>query len=97
MTLNCTAYPVDGLFSPPIIRWIDYRGNKVPVGGNNNPQVENQTKNLIFSDVTTGNRGMYMCRIVINIPIALIDNYFDESNITVNTTCEWLTLKHLTK
>lgn len=92
MTLSCTAHQVDRLFNPPIIKWIDYRGNEVPSGRNHNPRVDNQTKNLIFSDVTSGNRGMYMCRTLINIPMALINNYFDEANISINTTCEWLIL-----
>lgn len=88
MILNCTAIPLEGLFIPPVITWIDPSGDEVPVGGNTNPRVENQTRHLFFSDVTPNNRGVYMCRVIINIPEALIDNYYDESATTVTTTCE---------
>lgn len=88
MTFSCTADPVDGILTPPIITWVDPRGDLVPEGGNNNPKVESQTRNLVFSDVTANNGGVYMCRAVINIPLALIDNHFDESSMAINTSCK---------
>lgn len=88
MSLNCTVSPLEGLFTPPIITWIDPGGDQVPVGGNANPRVENQTRHLIFSDVTTNNRGVYVCQAIIDIPEALIDNYFEESTRIITTTCE---------
>ena len=47
-----------------------------------------QSKELIFSDVTTSNRGIYTCHTVVDIPEAQIDNYFDEAIVAVNTACK---------
>ena len=97
MTLNCIANPVEGLFTGPDIIWIGPRGTEVPIGGNSNPKVDIQMRNLIFSDVTTENRGVYTCRVVVNIPQALIDNHFDESSMSVNTTCKCFVLQQLSQ
>ena len=85
MTLGCTSNPVENLFTPPIITWINPDSNEVPIGGSSNPRIDPQTRRLIFSDITTTNRGVYMCRVVVNIPEAQIVNYFDETTTYVNT------------
>ena len=95
MSLSCTANQVENLFTPPIITWIDPRGNQVSLGGDDNPRVETETRNLIFSDVTINNRGVYTCRAVINIPEALINNYFDDSTTSINTICELIAYEML--
>ena len=89
MTLSCTTNPVEGLFTPPVITWIDPEGSEVPTGGNHDPSVESQTSYLVFSEVAANNIGLYKCRTVITIPEALIDNHFDESTISVTTSCEY--------
>ena len=88
MTLNCTANPVENLFTPPTITWIAPNGREVPTGGSSNPRINPQTRHLIFSDITATNRGTYMCRAVVNIPEAQIVNYFDEATVEVSTSCE---------
>ena len=88
MTLSCTANPVEGLFTPPIIIWIDPNGSQLPIEGINNPTVDAGTGNLVFSDVTLNNRGVYTCRAIINIPEALISNYSDQSITSINTICK---------
>ena len=92
MTLNCTANQVVNLFIPPTITWIAPDGREVPIiGGEGSiptPAVDPQTRELIFSDITTSNRGTYTCRAVINITEAQIVNYFDETTTEVNTACE---------
>ena len=88
MTLSCTANPVEGLFTPPTTIWIDPSGSQIPIGGNNNPTIDDRTRNLVFSDVTLNNRGVYTCRAIINIPKALISNYSDLSAISINTVCK---------
>ena len=88
MTLGCTANQVENLFSPPTITWFNPDGNEVPTGGTSNPRIDRQTRRLIFSDITTTNRGTYMCRAVVNIPEAQIVNYFDTVTTEVSTSCE---------
>ena len=88
MSLSCTANLVEGLVTAPTIVWIDPSGNLVPTGENYNPKVDAETRNLVFSDVTLNNRGVYTCRAVVSIPEALISNYSDESTIPINTTCK---------
>ena len=88
MTLNCTTNQVENLFTPPTITWIAPNGSEVPTMENSNPRIDSQTGRLIFSDVTTNNRGTYTCRAVVNIPDAQIVNYFDEASVEVNTDCE---------
>ena len=89
MALNCVSNPVEGLVTPPSITWIGPAGQEVPTAGSNDPKVDVQTRNLIFNDVTTNNRGVYVCRVVLNIPEALIANHFDESSFNVNITCKY--------
>ena len=89
MALNCVANPVEGLVTPPSITWIGPGGEEVPTAGSNDPKVDDQTRNLIFNDVTTNNKGVYVCRVVLSIPEALIANHFDESSFSVNTTCKY--------
>ena len=88
MTLNCTANQLPNLFSPPTIVWIAPGGSVVPTMESNNPRMNPQTGQLIFSDITTNNRGQYTCRVVINIPEAQINNYFDAATVTANTSCK---------
>ena len=89
MTLNCSANQLPNLFSPPTIVWIAPSGSEVStLESNINPQMNPQTGQLIFSDITTSNRGQYTCRVVINIPEAQIDNYFDAATVIVNTSCK---------
>ena len=91
MTLNCTSNQVANLFTPPTITWIDPGGNEVPtIGGGSmsTPAVDPLTRELIFSGITTSNRGTYTCCAVVNIPEAQIVDYFDEASIVVNTACE---------
>lgn len=91
MTLNCTANQLPNLFSPPTIVWFAPGGTaKVPTVESNNPRRDPQTGQLIFSDITSNNRGQYTCRAVVNIPEAQIDNYFDADTVQVNTNCEYL-------
>ena len=47
-----------------------------------------QTGQLTFSDITTTNKGLYMCRAVINISEAQIWNHFDDVAAIVNTNDE---------
>jgi hypothetical protein len=88
MSLSCTGNVVEGLLTPPAIVWIDPSGNLVPTGENHNPTVDAETRNLIFSDVTLNNRGVYTCRAIVNIPEALISNHSDQSTASINTTCK---------
>ena len=91
MTLNCTATQVKNLFSPPTIVWVAPGGSKVPTVVFSNPRMNPQTRELIFSDITTTNRGLYTCRSVVNIPEAQIDDYtFGIDTVQVNTDCEFL-------
>ena len=91
MTLNCTADLVENLFSPPTIVWIAPGGSEVPSMESNNPQMNPQTGQLIFSDITTSNRGQYTCRSVVNIPEAQINDYsFGTDTVQVSTSCECL-------
>ena len=88
MTLNCSTNQVQNLFSPPIIIWIAPDGREISTVESNDPRMDPQTGQLIFSDVTTNNRGQYTCRAILNIPEAQIDNYYDEDMVQVNTNCE---------
>ena len=92
MTLNCTANQVVNLFTPPTITWIAPDGREVPTigvdGSRTTPVVDPLTRELIFSDITTSNRGTYTCRAVVDIPEAQIVNFFDETTAEVNTACE---------
>ena len=88
MTLSCTANQVANLFTSPVITWIAPDGREVSAIESSNPRMDSRTVQLIFSDVTTSNRGTYTCRAVVNIPEAQIVNYFDETTAEVNTACE---------
>ena len=88
MVINCTANPVENLFTPSIITWTDPNGRDLPLGGTGNPRVDSQTKQLVFSDITEVNSGAYMCRVVLNIPEAQIANHVDMDTIEVSTNCE---------
>ena len=90
MTLNCTANQVENLFSPPTITWIAPDDTEVPTVESSNPRMIPQTGQLIFSDITSNNRGQYTCRAVVNIPQAQIDSYTDANTVQVNTNCEYL-------
>ena len=91
MTLNCTATQVENLFSPPTIVWVAPGGSEVPTVESSNPRMNPQTRELIFSDVTSNNRGQYTCRSVVNIPQAQIDDYtFGTSTVQANTDCKYL-------
>ena len=84
MTLDCTANPVENLFTPPTITWIAPDGMEIPIGGSSNPRIDPQTRQLIFSDISATDRGLYMCHAVVNIPEAQIVNYFDEATVNTN-------------
>ena len=86
--LNCTANTVDNLFIPPIVMWIGPNGSEVSARGSSNPMINPQTGQLIFRDVTTTNKGLYICRTVINISEAHILNHFDDTATNVNTNGE---------
>ena len=90
MTLNCTANQVDNLFTPPTITWIDPDGTPVSTEGGSNPRVDPETRQLIFSDITSRNKGTYTCQAVVNIPQALITHYIDMDTTEVNTNSECL-------
>ena len=91
MTLNCTATQVENLFSPPTIVWVAPGGSEVPIEESNNPQMNPQTRELIFSRITANNKGPYTCRSEVNIPEAQIDDYtFGTDTVQVNTDCECL-------
>ena len=90
MTLSCTAYQVENLFSPPAITWIAPDGSEVSTVESSNRHSDPETGELIFSDVTSNNNGRYTCRAVINIPEAQIDNYYDEATVQVHANGEWL-------
>lgn len=83
--LNCSANPVENLFSPPNITWIGPDGYEVMTGGDSNPMIKPQTGELVFNDITSANSGSYVCHAVVNIPVALIFNHFGDATITVNT------------
>ena len=85
MILGCAANPVENLFTQSTVTWIAPNGTEVPTGGSSNPRIDAQTRQLIFSHITTTNGGAYTCRAVVNIPEAQIVNYFDEATTTVNT------------
>ena len=51
--------------------------------------VSNLAKQLIFDDITPNNRGVYKCRVAVNIPEAFIENQFDEAAVIANTLCEF--------
>ena len=86
MTLNCT----DNLFTPPTITWRYPDGTPVTTEGGSNPRVDPETRQLIFSDINSGNQGTYTCQAVVNIPRALITNYIDMVTTEVNTNSECL-------
>ena len=85
MTLSCTANQVENLFSPPTISWIAPDGRGIPTDEGSNPRVDSQTKQLIFSGITSTNAGSYACRALVNIPEAQIMNYTDEAMIIAST------------
>ena len=90
MIVNCTANTVENLFTSPTVTWFGPSGNELPAEGRNNLVVSNQTKQLVLDNVTPNNRGVYKCRVVVNIPEAFIKNHFDEITITANPTqCEF--------
>ena len=72
---------VENLFSSPTVSWIAPDGRDVPYDEGSNPRVDTQTKQLLFSGITTANAGSYTCRAVVNIPEAQIVNYFNETTI----------------
>ena len=86
MALSCTANQVENLFSPPTISWVAPNGRDVPTDEASNPRVDSQTKQLIFSGITTFNIGSYSCRALVNIPEAQIINYVNEATIAATTT-----------
>ena len=86
--LNCTANPIVNLFIPPTVTWINPDGREVSTRGDSNPMINLQTGQLTFSDITTTNKGLYMCRAVINISEAQIWNHFDDVAAIVNTNDE---------
>ena len=88
MTLTCTANQVDNLFTPPTITWRDPNGTPVSVGGDSNPRVDPETRQLIFNGITSGNQGTYICLAAVNIPQAQITNYIDMETVEVNTNSE---------
>ena len=94
MTFNCTDNQLENLFTPPIIIWINPNGREVSTEGESNPRMDPQTRQLIFRDIIPTDGGSYVCRSIVNIPQALIINYFDEAMITVSTTgrCFYLEL-----
>lgn len=65
--------------------WIGPSGNDLFTGAGGNPTIRPGTGELIFSDITSANRGLYVCRAVVNIPESHIFNHFDDATITVNT------------
>ena len=80
-TLGCTANEVENLFSSPTVSWIAPDGRDVPYDEGSNPRMDSQTKQLLFSGITTANTGSYTCRTVVNIPEAQIVNYVNETTI----------------
>lgn len=82
--LNCSANPVENLFNPPSIIWIGPDGDEVTPGESSNPMISSQTGVLVFSDITSSNSGLYVCRAVTNIPESQIINHFDDATIIVN-------------
>lgn len=85
-TLRCTANQVENLFRSPTLSWIAPDGREIPTGEGSNPRVDAQTKQLIFSGITTTNTGSYSCRATISIPEAQIVNHFDEATVIASNS-----------
>ena len=83
-TLNCTANQVDNLFTPPTITWRDPNGLIVSIERGSNPRMDHDTRQLVFSDITARNQGIYTCLAVVNIPQAQITNYIDIKEVNTN-------------
>ena len=83
MTITCTATTVRNLFATPTITWLFSNGNPVPTSGN--PMMNSDTGQLIFSDITSENSGVYTCRASLTITEGGIEDYHNETTITANT------------
>ena len=83
-TLSCFPNAVENLFIQPTTTWLSPDGSEVPRGGNNNPLVDLQTGQLVFSDVTASNSGTYTCRAIINITDAQILNHYDDTVVIID-------------
>ena len=83
MTITCTATTVDNLFATPTITWLLSDGEPVPASGN--PMMNSDTGQLIFSDITNENSGVYTCRASVTITEAGIEDHQNETTITVST------------
>lgn len=82
--LNC-SYPVDNLFNPPTVMWIGPDGKEML---DSDPAIRPLTGELIFSDITSNNSGLYVCRTVVNIPESQIFNHTDDATVSIDIQCE---------
>ena len=79
--LNCSANQVENLSNPPSIVWIGPDGSEILPGEGGNPMIRPETGELILSDITSTNSGLYTCRAV----ESQISNHFEDAVISVNT------------
>ena len=83
--LNCSANQVENLSNPPSIVWIGPDGSEILPGGGGNPMIMPETGELILSDITSTNSGLYTCRAVDNPLESQISYHFEDAVISVNT------------
>ena len=86
MVLDCTTDSAESFVTPPTITWIAPGGSAVSTEEGANPRMHPQTKQLMFSDITTTNSGVYVCRVVIQ------DVNEATADVNVNTNCECFSL-----
>ena len=80
--LNCTTELTDDFIATPSISWITPNGISVSTEGNSNPRLDDQTKQLIFRDISAASPGEYRCRLNIGI------NFEAFTGVDVGPECE---------
>ena len=80
--LNCTTELMDGFITTPSISWIAPDGTSVSTEGRSNPRLDNQTKQLIFSDISAASPGVYMCRLGVGISFEVF------TGVDIDAQCE---------
>ena len=83
MILTCVETSFSDLITTirPNITWYSYNGDPVPVSGN--PRVISGTGQLLFSELTSRNSGDYTCRASLSIPVAGINNLYNDTTFFV--------------
>ena len=73
---------MDGFIATPSISWITPNGTSVATEGSSNPRLDDQTKQLIFRDVSAAGPGEYRCHLNIGM------NFEAFTRVDVGSGCE---------